>query len=281
MDGMSAQLPAGVDRPLSIAEIADRSVTLAVRRWRTLLVLVLAEAVPVGILRMVRPERPEALMLVSLVPDIALVVLLYGAAAVVTAAPEPPSVTAALRTAASRYGALLAVFIVAWLYFSLIGLGVAFAAVLTAAPVAAMFGRTAAIAVGAVVALLGFVLFLPRAGLVAMIVMPIVALEERSPSKALATAFRRVRNTGQWRARLLGLAMCALLVAPLVVIALTADNVDPKLPAFTLVEELLSDAISLGFGAVVATVISLEMRVRYEGADLELGAARNNVHRGE
>jgi hypothetical protein len=66
--------------------------------------------------------------------------------------------------------------------------------------------------------------------------------------------------------------MCALIVAPLVVIGLAADDINPKLPAFKLVEELLSDAISLGFGAVVATIISLEMRVRYEGADLDLRA---------
>jgi hypothetical protein len=78
----------------------------------------------------------------------------------------------------------------------LIGLGVTFAAVLTAAPVAAVFGRTPAIAVGAVVALLGSVLFLPRAGLVAMIVMPIVALEERSPSKPLQRRFAASATRG-------------------------------------------------------------------------------------
>ena len=53
---IGVNFPAGIDRPLGIGEIVDRSVTLTVQRWRTLLLLVLVEAVPVGIARATRPN---------------------------------------------------------------------------------------------------------------------------------------------------------------------------------------------------------------------------------
>jgi hypothetical protein len=272
--------PAGVDRPLSIAEIADRSITLVVMRWRTLLMLVLAEAVPIGILRMLVPDRMST-VLVWFVPDIGLAALVYGAAVYTTAAPDVPSFMTVLRAATRRYGSFLASLIVSWLYVLLIALAVLIASWLATLLVAGAQNPSLAVAAGFAILVLGFAAFLPRAGLVAMIVIPIVALEERSPWRALSTAFRRVQNAGKRRAWLLSLAVFAIGSAPPLLLSFALDPFDRDVPVLRLLEELLGDACSLGAGVVVATVVALEMRVRYEGFDLELCTASSSQTKGD
>jgi len=261
--------PAGIDRPLSISEIVDRSVTLAVRRWRPLLMLVLIEAIPIGIANIYVPQRLSLAGAVLTIIDVLLFALLAGAVALTTAATEAPSAGAALRMAASRYGAVLA--------------GGLLSSLLVTAAFVVPFGLAAVVTVVVApivrhVPYLFLTLGLPLAAIVApgpyligMIVFPIIALEGTSPWSAFRIAFRRASNAGWRRTWGLGLALLALSYGPVAVITGTIDYVIriTKLTGLTLLRDLLADSVSLGFAIVVATVISLEMRVRYEGADLD------------
>jgi len=277
-------LPAGIDRPLSIPEIVDRSVTLAVRRWRTLTVLVLLEAVPDGIARLFIPMRAAPALFIWIVALVLVGTLLSGAVVITTAAVAVPSVDTALRASARRFGALLAVLLLASGYQGLVvGLIAACAAFATLPFEGA--GRLASLVAGGVVALVGLVALLPRATLVATIAFPIVALERVSPWTGLMTAFRRARNAGGRRTWLLGLVLFALALAPGLIFGAAMDKVIEltKIPLLELIEELIGDAMAIGFGMVVSTVVSIEMRVRYEGADLEAAidhaeASASTVH---
>jgi len=264
-------LPAAIDCPLSIPEIVDRSVTLAVRRWRTLLVLVLIEAVPIGILRAFVPERPMSLTLLWLVPDVIFVALLSGAVVLTVAATVAiPSAGTALRTAAHRFGAVLGTLLLGWALQVLIAALAFVVAVLIGMPFAIM-GPIGAVAIGAGAALIGFLAVFPGVCLVSAIAVPIVVLERVSPWKGFTIAFRRVGNAGWRRAWLLGLSLFAVTVAPALLIGFGMETLIEVtgLSALKFAEELLTDVVTLGFGMVVGTVMSIEMRVRYEGADLE------------
>ncbi len=273
---IGVNFPAGIDRPLGIGEIVDRSVTLTVQRWRTLLLLVLVEAVPVGIARVTVPDHPAPLMLVWFVPDVLLAALLYGAVAFTTASVFAPPAMSVLRASARRFWPVMGAMLLSWLFLSLIALAI----LLTAAfigVIAAAFtqNRIMLPVLGLGVMALGLFVFLPRNGLVAMIVVPIVALEDVSPWKGLMTAFRRVGHLGLVRGWLLGLAAFALTLGPALAISFAMDTVvaATKLRALTAVEEFIVDSVTLGFGMVVATVVALEMRVRFEGSDIEAAAA--------
>jgi hypothetical protein len=258
--------------PLSIGEIADRSVTLAVQRWRTLLVLVLLESVPVGLIRAVFPASGPA-QLLSVALDILLVALLYPAAVLTTAAPAPPAPGAMLKAAARRYGVSFATFLLsaAWTVLWLL-LSVS-AGVVVALPFVALGNRPVtriALFVAASVAALAL---LPRAGLVAATMLPIVILERRSPWDALTRARQRVNHAGFVRSSLLGLAVFAVTVAPILAVGAAIDTIVgiTHLAALQAFDELIADAVSLGLGIVLSTVAALDLRARYEGADLEAG----------
>lgn len=112
---------------------------------------------------------------------------------------------------------------------------------------------------------------LPRAGLVGATMLPIVILERRSAWDALMLARRRVDHAGFLRSTLLGLAVFAVTVLPVLLMSEAVDTlVDiTHLAALRALEELFSNAVSLGLGIVVSTVAALDLRARFEGADLE------------
>ena len=262
--------------PLSIADIADRGVTLAVRRWRTLLVLVLLEAIPEALQHAALPMRGPGLW-GPIVVDVLLVALLYPAAILTATAPNAPAPGAMLHAAARRYGASLVAslisfaFVALWVFVSVI------AGLLGAAPFAA-FEYRLGIAIAAAVAGGGAALLLvPRAGLVAAIMLPIVILERCSAGEALTRARRRVNHAGFLRSSLLGLALFAVTVAPVFVVSSAADALTDvtHLAALRALGDFIADAVSLGLGAVLCTVAALDLRARYEGTDLtaELDAA--------
>ena len=167
--------------------------------------------------------------------------------------------------------------LLSWLFLSLIALAI----LLTAAfigVIAAAFtqNRIMLPVLGLGVMALGLFVFLSPNGLVAMIVVPIVALEDVSPWKGLMTAFRRVGHLGLVRGWLLGLAAFALTLGPALAISFAMDTVvaatksrERSRPS----KSLSSYSVTLGFGMVVATVVALEMRVRFEGSDIEAAAA--------
>lgn len=271
-------LPAGIDRPFSIGEIIDRSVTLAVRRWRTIAILVLVEGIPIGIARTLVPDHPAALSLIWFVPDVLLVALLYGAMTRTVASAEAPSAAAALRASASRFGTVLAVILLGWAYLGLMMVPVLIFAVFVVILTVSIAGQGVAVGVAAAFVALGFLALMPGAGLVATIAVPIAALEGASPFRAFGIAFRRARSAGWWRTWLLGLVLFVISLAPALVVGAVASALIEltKIRALNLVDEVVVDAITLGFGMVVATVIALEMRVRYEGSDFEAAALHAN-----
>ena len=256
--------------PRSIGDIADRGITLAVRRWRTLSVLVLLESVPIGVMRSALPEGRASLG-ASIIVDTLLVALLYPAAVLTATAPAAPAPGPMLRAAAGRYGASLVTIALStawtavWLFLPL------FVAILTAL----LFASSGnALGTGIAVAIAGggtALALLPRAGLVGATMLPIVILERRSAWDALMLARQRVNHAGFLRSTLLGLAVFAVTVAPTLVVNGAIDTVVgiTHLAALTGVAELISDAVSLGFGIVLSTVAALDLRARYEGAELE------------
>ena len=264
---MRSFVPVG---PLSIGEIVDRSVTVAVRRWRTLFVLVLIEAIPIGLLRAAIPARAP-FHLLWLFLDVLLVALLYPAAVLTAMAPSPPPPGAMLKAAVPRFGASLVTFLLSATWVALWLLVSAFAGGLAMLPFLAVGkGIWALIAAGVVANGTGLVL-LPRAGLVGGTMLPIVILERCSPWTALFRARQRVNHVGFLRSSLLGLALFAVSVAPLLVMSSAVDAliVATKIEGLQALDELLSDALSLGLGIVLSTVAALDLRARFEGADLE------------
>jgi hypothetical protein len=265
--------PAG---PLTIADIADRGITLAVRNWRTLSVLILLEAVPVSIMRVAVPTRGPVYW-TSFAVDIMLVALLYSAGILTAVSRTPPPPGPVLKAAARRYGAALGTTLisVAWmmLWTFVAALAGAFAMLL----VAVFQSPTAVVVAGAVLGGGTALVLLPRAGLVAATMLPIVILERSSPWDALTRAQRRVNHDTFLRSSLLGLALFAVTVAPVLVVGAAVDAIvdATHLEALRALAELLSDAVSIGLGTVLSTVAALDLRARYEGTDVaaELDAA--------
>lgn len=257
-------------QPLSIGEIVDRSVTLAVVHWRPLLALVLMEALPMGCVRALLPQsRPMTLLSFAL--DVLLISLLYVAAILITVSPDRPALGGVLKAAVQRFGVSLVTLLLSsvWLAFWIFVTAVA--GVVVAMPFTMDGYPVAGVVAGAVGG--GFVglLALPRAGLVAATMLPIVTLERVSPWMALGRARRRVDQAGFRRSTLLGLAIFAVSYAPAIVSSAVVDTVvdATHLEALRVVDEFFADAVSLGLGVVLSTVAALELRARTEGADLE------------
>ena len=263
-------------QPRSIGDIVDRSVTLAVRHWRTLFALVLIEALPVGFIRAMLPGTGQENFL-WLPLDILLVALLYPAAILTVTATSMPTAGFALKTAARRYAASLLTFVISGAWTLLWVVLSAAAASLAMLPFIVIQNRNAAVAAAVVAGGAVALALLPRACLVGATMLPIVVLERRSPFDAFARARRRVDNAGFVRSSLLGLAVFAVSVAPLLVIGAAVDTIVSltQLSGLRALDEVLSDAVSLGLGMVLNTVAALDLRVRHDGADLdaELDAA--------
>jgi hypothetical protein len=81
----------------------------------------------------------------------------------------------------------------------------------------------------------------------------------------------RVNHAGFLRSSLLGLAVFAVTVAPILVVSSAVDALTDvtHLAALRALEDFISDAVSLGLGAVLCTVAALDLRARYQGTDLE------------
>jgi hypothetical protein len=268
---------AGVRGPLSIGDIADRSVTLAVRHWRTLFALVLIDAIPFGFVRIAMPDDTGMLMMRWLLPDLVLITLLYTAGIMTAVAADIPSPRTVLASAVPFFWKALAAIVLAYAYFA----AAAVVALIAGGLVAVLFGlgtRNALIA-GAVGASVAALVVLPPANLVCMIAMPVMIVERLSPWTAYTRSIGRVRRTGFVRAWLLGLAALALFLVPGLMLTSVADYVvgTLHLAVFRLVEQLLNDSMTLVFGTVFVTVAALEIRARTEGTDLEEELGRSEA----
>jgi hypothetical protein len=245
-------------------------VTIAVRRWRTLFALVLIEAAPIGVMRAASPASGP-FHLVWLLCDVLLVGLLYPAALLTVTAPSPPPPGAVLKAAVPRFGASLVTFLLSAVWFALWLCLSAAAGGLAMLPFLAIGQGIWALIAAAVVAGGTGLALLPRAGLVGATLLPIVILERCSPWTALSRARQRVNHAGFLRSSLLGLALFAVSVVPILLASSAIDALiaATKFEALRALDELISDALSLGLGVVLGTVAALDLRARFEGVDLE------------
>ena len=69
----------------------------------------------------------------------------------------------------------------------------------------------------------------------------------------------------------LGLAIFAVTTAPILVVSSMVDAVvaATHLAGLRVLDEVIADSVSLGLGIVLSTVVALDLRARFEGADLE------------
>ena len=276
-------VPAGVDRPLPIGDIFDRSITIAVRRWRTLFALVLVESLPVGIGRAFFPMDRGPQFLLWYLPDLALVALLSAAIVLAVIAPHDPGPVPMLRAAVRVFGRALGAWLLAALYFAWNLFVCALAGGILGIPLGFLLGGGGAagtivgLTAGGIVAL-GI---LPRVFLTCSIAVPNVVIDGVTASTAFTLARRRVRNAGFNRGWLLGIAVFAVVGAPALVISAAMDTVVSitHVTALRVLEEFITDVVSLGLSTTLATVVALELRLRAEGADLHASLdAASTVH---
>lgn len=256
--------PAVVDRPLSIAEIVDRSITLTVKRWRPLAVLALILGIARAISIVVAPRGPLSALISGLAVQAVIDPLIIPAVVLIVAPITAPRLSVALRGALQRYGAtFIAVLFANMLFGVTIG-----AAILVTLPV---FMAHAPLFVFQTTALVLLTIFLSIPVLLAGTIYPIIVLETPSPWRAIAIGVRRMRNAGVWRSLRLGFMILALEFVPSIIANAVATRIDvlARMPATLPLEQALVAGITTVYIAALVTVISLEMRVRYEGSDIE------------
>jgi hypothetical protein len=253
-----------VERPLTIAEIFDRTVTIVVRRWRVLTVLSALGAAPDVLINSFSHGHltDNDALFGQFLLDVGVGAIVGGAVVLAAGADEAPrSPLAVLRAALTRFWSLLAATI-------LIGLCILAVLALCAIPgvVAARFaGNVAGIVVTAVV--------VPVAAFPALVVslaFPIVVLEDVGAAVAVRRALERARRDSLRRAWLLGLAFLIFLFGiPLAVVAGLAALAElPGLWFVSVLEPVLNDVLLGTLSTSLLTVAALDYRVRSEGTDL-------------
>jgi hypothetical protein len=246
-----------------IPEIVDRAVTITVRRWRTLTAIVLIQAIPLALVETFGPAYANLWTTINVV----FLTPLLAAAVIVTAtAPEMPSAGSALGKAAHRFPSLVIGLLLS-LLIALVGIAI------IGIPIGLLFGLIGAgFGLPGVVffASVGFAIAFPLPNLVIALIDPIIMLENATAVEAAGIAFRRARNAGWWRSWRLGLTCFAFDLLPTFALSSAGEQIGRllHLPVVNVVFDLLTSGVTLGIGIVVATVISLEMRVRYDGTDL-------------
>ena len=257
-----------VERPLSIAEIFDRTVTIVVRRWKVLGVLGVLGSAPDMLVSASAHGRvtDNAALLGQFLLDVAASAIIGGAAVLAAGADEAPrSALAVLRAALARFWSLLGATI-------LIGLLILAVLVVGAIPglVAARTGGNVAgiVVTAAVVPLAVF------PALVLCLAFPIVVLERVGAAAGIRRALERARRDGLRRAFLLGLAFLAFVIGlPLAVSAGLATLADlPALWLVNVVVPLVNDLLLGTLGTALITVSAVDYRVRSEGTDLAAAA---------
>jgi hypothetical protein len=258
-----------VARPLTIAEIFDRTVTLAVQRWRPIVVLSLLGSIPSVIERAAThgqdPSGPP--LAAYLAGSLVLGAFIYPAGIRAFADDvEPRSISGLLRRAAPDVWRSLLLFLLvdALLFVPIIALAV----IVT---VAYVIGHV----LGAV--LVGIVLGIPT--LIALrglyviltIVYPMLILERTGVWRSLRNAWRRTQSDGFSRTWLLGAAVLVAVFVPAIAVDAGLKQLAAVLGALwwlTLPGTFLASLIGAGFATGLSTVAAIDYRLRAEGTDL-------------
>jgi hypothetical protein len=260
-----------VTGPLTIGEIFDRAVVVAVSRRRALLVLSAISVVPAAIAEaaVAQVRWPVSAALPSLLVSITLNVIGITAMVHLVAYPET-TLREAFRASCRAYWRMLRVNL---LSTGLLGLIVACAGALLIGAFRAAFGIG-----GLPTALLGAVLLgVPVTWLACTYATPMflayatAVLDGTGARESIAVTWRRVFAAGdRRRTMLLGAAIAVVSFAP----AVALDPSFARLAQATgqswiaVVEPVLTGMVSLAYGTTVATVAAVDYRVRADGADI-------------
>jgi hypothetical protein len=259
-----------VARPLTIAEIFDRTVTLTVQRWRPIVVLALLGSIPSVLARVAtRGQDPSGPALAAyLVCTLAVGALIYPASIRAFADDvEPSSIAALLRRAAPDVGRSLLLFVLidAVLF-------VPFFAFALIVAVAYIIGHLAGAVLAGVVLGVPTLIALPGLYAILTIVYPMMILEGTGVWRSLRNAWRRGAQGGGFaRTWLLGAAVLFAVCTPAIAVDAGLKQLATVLGGLwwlTLPGTLLASLIGTGFGMGLSTIAAIDYRLRAEGTDL-------------
>jgi hypothetical protein len=258
-----------VARPLTIAEIFDRTVTLAVQRWRPIVVLALLGAIPSVLARgATHGQDPSGPALAGyLLCTLALGALIYPASIRAFAEDvEPRSIAALLRRAVPDVGRSLLLFVLmdAVLF-------VPFFAFALIVAVAYIVGHLAGAVLAGVVLDVPTLIALPGLYVILTIVYPMMILEGTGVWRSLRNAWRRAQGGGFARTWLLGAAVLFAVCTPAIAVDAGLKQLATVLGGLwwlTLPGTLLASLIGTGFGMGLSTIAAVDYRLRAEGTDL-------------
>jgi hypothetical protein len=271
-------------RPFTVADILDATFQLMKSNWKSLSLLSLLYAVPAGIITAVTNSvgatNDEDNVLGQAVPflsgigssvsglDLVIVIIASGLSLVLTLLLQPLIQGAITRLVAANFvgremGPREAFNGVKnlWLVFA----GASFLTIL------AMIG-------GLIVFLVGFVI----AAVLFAVVIPIIAIEEEGAFNAMGRSWALMKR-GFWR--YLGVLAVMLILSTLIAFAIVlipgiiaSVLRDAHLDAIAFVFDAFGSAISelvvFPISAIAATLVYFDARVRFEGFDVQLMAAR-------
>jgi hypothetical protein len=254
-------------RPMTIAEIFDRAVTLTVRRWQPAFWLTVLALTPDLIQRAASHGRTLAgrELWAGLAIGIVFGAFAWPALIRLFAEPERGSAAELLRRSLPDVGRVLATSLLIWtlvfvpLIVLVIGWGIAYG--LWRVP----GGIIAAVVVGAPLLVVA-----PAAFCVLCIITPILILERSGPWESVRTAVRRARRGGFARASLLGAAILAAVLIPVQLLDGGLAQL-AHLPGWWWIPipgVVLEGMIGTAFGSAVVTVVAIDYRVRAQGTDL-------------
>ncbi len=259
-----------VARPLTIAEIFDRTVTLAVRRWRPIVLLALLSAIPSVLARAAShgQDPTGAALVVYLVCSAVVGVFIYPAFIHIFAdEAEPRSVADVLSRAARDFWRSLlanlligtAIFVPILLLIFAVAVGYLFAHLPDAIVVGVVLGLPTLAALPMVFAILA-------------IVYPMLILERTGPWGTLRNARRRAGRGGYVRTWLLGAAMVVAVETPAIAISIALDQVAKVLGGLwwlALPGMFVALMITTAVGSGLSTIAAIDYRLRAEGTDLQ------------
>lgn len=256
-------MPPTVTRPLSIAEIADRAVTVMVRPGPVVAILVLIAAALGGLPDLVLDDESqlaESFPAVLLVAGVVAVAIGPGLTWLYADESAPRDLARLWRYSMTVAGRALSTTI-------LFGLFSVLPFLLIAVPLAfeARIGY-----LGAALATIPALVLAPPGFYVAALGYPTALLEGTGAFATFGAVWRRATWAGYRRAWLLGAIFVAIEVAPPLVLEHATASVRHLVHFrhLSAVDGVISDALGYSIGLAFSTVAAIELRLRVEGDDL-------------
>jgi hypothetical protein len=264
------------ERPMTIGEIADRTVTAVVRVWPQLLMLLMLAELPaivfacIGVINRISSGLGALLILLGICWAILSLIITPAQIALVNGADDMRSFGAAMQYGTRNFWVTLRCGILA-----AVTAGIAFGIV---GAIGAAVSRMGAGGAGLVITvLIGGVLLAPLF-LVVNIMFPIAFFETGHATPAFAIAWRRTIGTDLRRSWLLGVTLGIVGEGPGYIVGLLDHSLVSLTHVIwigTVVSAIVGPVGELARSAF-STVTSRDLRVRAEGADLE--DALDDIH---